>query len=287
MSGRTVAFLVGILGVLSFCGVPSLAGTVSLRWDPSLNATGYRVLYGPSESQYLPTPLYDGPATQTIINSNALAGCTTWHFVVVAYNSAGSSGYSNSVHGWTRPNVSSVSPVAVQQGSLGPVAVAGSSFEPGATVEIDNSHAYLENEGGSCDAQCNCEIDLVATVEPTAPGLRPAQVGTFTVTVSNPSGLSGTRSQAFEITMDLSRFDVNRSDTTTRDRLDGKDLVWLSRLVGSQESDATYDPDFDFDGDGWIDGRELSYLVTHNFGGCWDGAGWNVAACPSALQQGG
>ena len=161
------------------------------------------------------------------------------------------------------------------------------SFESGATVEVESSGTYLNIGEPLCDAQCNCEIDVLATIEPTAPGIRPAEVGTFDVMVSNPSGLSGTRSQAFEIIMDPSRFDVNRSDSTTRDRLDGKDLVWLSRLVGSQENDPTYDPDFDFDGDGWIDGRELSYLVTNNFGGCWNGADWSVAACPNALQQGG
>jgi len=287
MSGRTVAFLVCSFAVVLLCCAPSLAGSVGLSWAPSASATGYRVFYGPSENNYYATPLYDGPATQTTINNGALSGCTTWYFAVVAYNSAGASGYSNSVHGWTRPQVGSVGPTEVAQGTLAPLTVRGSSFEPGASVEFESAGSFIENQGGNCDAQCNCEIDLLATVEPTAPGTRPAEVGSFTVTVSNPSGLSGTRSQAFEITMDPARFDVNRSDTTTRDRLDGKDLVWLSRLVGSHENDATYDPDFDFDGDGWIDGRELSYLVTHNFGGCWNGDDWSVAACPNALQQGG
>ena len=44
-----------------------------------------------------------------------------------------------------------------------------------------------------------------------------------------------------------------------------------------------YDPDFDFDGDGWVDGQDLAYLAS-NMGRCWDGAAWTLAACPANLR---
>ena len=56
------------------------------------------------------------------------------------------------------------------------------------------------------------------------------------------------------------------------------DTVWLSRLFGNDETDPLWDPDFDFDGDGWIDGSDLAYLAS-NLGKCWSGTGWTAQAC--------
>ena len=98
------------------------------------------------------------------------------------------------------------------------------------------------------------------------------------VSVTNPDRTFGEKPDAFEVLINPSRFDVNRSDASTRTRLDGKDTVWMARLFGSQEPDALYDPDFDLDGDGWVDGQDLSYLAS-NLGRCWSGSAWNVGAC--------
>ena len=76
---------------------------------------------------------------------------------------------------------------------------------------------------------------------------------------------------------------MNRSDDVTRNRLDGKDTVWMARAFGVQEGDALYQPDFDLDGDGWVDGEDLAYLAS-NLGGCWNGTDWSVAACPTELR---
>ena len=84
---------------------PAVAGTIGLSWDAAAGATGYRVYYGESPGNYLPSPLYEGPATSTTVTSQSLAGCTMWHFAVTAYNGAGESGFSTPVSSWPRPEV--------------------------------------------------------------------------------------------------------------------------------------------------------------------------------------
>ena len=90
---------------------------------------------------------------------------------------------------------------------------------------------------------------------------------------------------------------------STVDRLDGPDVIWLSSLhstcnwpgtaeqpccspnLSGPQLDACrqarvgYQADFDFDGNGWIDGADLARLGGANFGSCWDGDSWTGAAC--------
>ena len=275
MSVRIATFLTIFFAAL-VAALPSVsAGTIGLSWNPSAGATGYRVYYGPSEGNYFANALYDGPSTQVTLNSAALADCTTWHFAVTAYNGfPGESDHSNSVSSWPRPRVTRTTPESATQGDSFTLTIEGGSFSQSATIEIDNPDVALQNSSISCEG-----IQFLATVEPTAENVRPAQVGEFTITVTNPDGLSG--SGTFEVVVNPSRFDINRSLPETTDRLDGMDVVWLARRFPSQESDVNsdYDPDYDFDGDGWIDGNDLVY-VGSNFGRCWNGSGWTVAACP-------
>ena len=118
---------------------------------------------------------------------------------------------------------------------------------------------------------------MVATVEPTTEGVQPAQVGESTLVLANPNGLTDS-SITFEVDIDPARFDVNVSVPDTVGRLDGLDAAWMSVIFGTQIGDGGYDPDFDFDGDGWVDGVDLAYLGS-NFGECWDGATWKASAC--------
>jgi len=252
------------------------AGTIGLAWTSSANATGYRVHYGPNAGNY--TNSVDvGNTTQTTLNS--LGNCSTWFFAVTAYNGAGTSSFSEEVSSWPRPSVGNATPSKVMQGAQVTLRINGSSFANGAELEIDNPNIFLENVSTiSCNA-----IEVVATVEPTSSGVRPAEVGTFRVTVTNPDGLSNTKNNGFEVLIDPSRFDVNQADGTTSGRIDGKDTIWLSRHFGTQEGDALYEPDFDFNGDGWVDGEELARLAG-NLGRCWSGSDWTANSCPSDLR---
>jgi len=53
------------------------------------------------------------------------------------------------------------------------------------------------------------------------------------------------------VVINPARFDVNQSDATTKNRIDGKDTVYVSRnFAMKNQQNANYDPDDDFDGDG-------------------------------------
>jgi len=249
------------------------AGTVSLGWSPVQGAAGYRVYYGTSSRNY-GTPVDVGNATEATLQN--LRDCTAYFMAVKAYNGAGeSAGFSNEVSGWARPIVTSAVPGSRMQGGAVVVEVRGSNFKSGASVSIDNPHVTL---GSATVVGCD-RIQVGFAVAPETTGLRAAQVGRYAVDVVNPDGTFGTRAQTFEVLVNPARFDVNQSDATTRGRIDGRDTVWLARLFGSQENlDVLYDPDFDLDGNGWVDGSDLAYLAS-NLGRCWSGTVWTVDAC--------
>ena len=242
------------------------AGTVDLEWDGVAGATGYKVYYGLASGQYTQVKDVGNRTTTTMGN---LTDCTDYFMAVKAYNPYGESTvFSNEVNGWARPALTGTAP-AVMQGQQVTVDLVGANFKPGAVVEINNPHVEVASVAA---LSCN-RLQLIATVDPLAPGLRAAQIGSFEITVQNPSDVFGRKSNAFIVKINPARFDVNKSDTKTRDRLDGKDTVWLSRTFGARDGDALYAPDHDFTGDGWIDGEDLAYLAS-NLGKCWKGTGW-------------
>lgn len=281
MSYRTARRLTCLLAFFLAGPCSTFAGVVGLSWDASAGASGYRVYFSDTAGGYskgnLQDLLYDGPATSVTIDNLDLTDCLPdpWHFAVTAYNVAGESDFSGDVASWPRPRVQSASPAAAIQGSEFTLTVSGANFE---SFEIDHPNV-VPGEAGvfvSCDT-----IQVFLTVEPMAEGVNPARVGDVSITVTNLNGLS-TTAQAFEVLIDPARFDINKSIPTTVDRLDGMDTIRIATRHATQLGDAGYDPDFDFDGDGWVDGNELSYIGS-NFGLCWDvsSASWKLSACDS------
>lgn len=259
---------------LCLLATPSLAGTISLAWDAVPGATGYRVYYGTTSGQYTGSVT----STGTSATLSALQDCTTYYVAVKAYNSSGeSSEFSNELTGWSRPTVTSATPSAAMQGDQIVVDIAGSNFQSGALVDLGNPHINIS----SISVLSCTRLQLLATIEPTAKKVRPASVGKLDITVANPDDVFGMKSQAFEVKINPARFDINQSDSVTTNRIDGKDTVYLSRLFGVSEADPNYDPDKDFNGDGWVDGDDLAYIAS-NLGKCWSNANkiWTVTACP-------
>jgi len=277
MSLRLAAIPVCLVGFLLCFSSFSTAGTIGLNWDSSTGATGYRVCYGDSPGNYFSPPLYDGPQTQTVISTAALAHCTTWHFVVTAYNSAGESGYSDPVASWPRPEVTTVSPGSALQGSQFTMTISGGSIDPTIDALIDNPNVVLENQA---DLQSPCTgVELLVTVEPTAAGMRAAEIGEFTITVKNPNGLIGT--ETFEVLLNKARFDIATDVASSVGRLNDPDYRLLKALPFAQEGSPGYVADYDLDGNGWVDGTDVSFVAS-NFPGCWDGVeSWKVEACPA------
>lgn len=257
-------------------GITVQAGQIQLAWDPVSGATGYRVYYGTQSGTYTAS-VTSSAATTTV---TGLQNCTTYYLAVKAFNAAGESAeFSNELSGWSRPEITAATPGLAMQGSQVTVTVTGTNFQPGALVEMNAPRVTLSGVG---TVSCT-QMQFVATLDPPAPNVRAAQVGRWTVSVSNPDDVFGQRSQAFEVTIDPSRFNINTTDTATQNRIDGKDTIWIARLFGSQDGGATYDPDSDFDGDGWVDGNDLAYLAS-NLGRCWSGTMWSAVSCPANLR---
>lgn len=271
-------FLVPLVVALLATGVPATAGSLVLSWDATSGASGYKVFYGTESGNYT-NFITTSTTTATI---NGLTDCATYFVAVKAFNSAGESpNYSNELSGWSRPGVSSASPSTAIQGDQFVMDITGANFQSGAVVDLGNPNVLLS----SVTVLSCTHIQLLATVEPTAQNVRPAQIGRLDVTVSNPDSVFGTKSQGFEVLINPFRFDINRSDATTTNRIDGKDTVYLARQFGLDESNPNYDADDDFDGDGWVDGDDLAYIAS-NLGRCWSASAknWSLSACPTGLQ---
>lgn len=270
------AFATAMALALAWAG-PARAGQIGLTWDPVSGAAGYHVYYGTQSGVY-------GNYVTTTTNSASVTvpDCQTYYLAVKAYNAAGESpAFSNEISGWARPSVTSLTPAAALQGDQVVVDVFGNSFQQGATVEVANPNVLITST-----ATLSCtHVQLLATIEPTAARVRPAQIGKLDVTVVNPDNVFGLKAQAFEVLVNPARFDINQSDATTTDRIDGKDTVWLARDFGISEASPNYDPDSDFDGDGWVDGNDLAYIAS-NLGRCWSSStkSWSTSACPAALR---
>jgi hypothetical protein len=254
------------------CAAPALAGTLGLSWNAASGATGYRIYYGTAPGTYTGSLDVHNVTSASV---TGLSDCVTWYMAVKSYNYGGESpAFSEEVSSWPRPVVTTATPGSTMQGSQVVIDVTGSNLQAGSTITIDNANVFIDSSSiTSCTA-----AQILATVEPTSAGVRAAEVGKFTVTITNPDSVAGSKSQAFEVLVDPSRFDINQSDDVTAGRLDGMDTVWLSRLFGAHEGDSLYDPDYDFSGDGWVDGEDLAYLAT-NLGRCWSGSSWTAAAC--------
>ena len=258
--------------------LPAWTGEINVAWDPVPGASSYRVYYG------LSSGVYGQPLTTTTNSAtiSSLQDCQTYFVAVKAFNAAGGSAdYSNEISGWSRPVVSSATPAAAMQGDQLVLDIMGKNFQPGASVDLNNPQINVTSVAVPA---CN-HIQLLATIEPTAAHVRPAQAGALSLTVLNPDSVFGQKSPAFEVMINPARFDVNRTDDVTRNRIDGKDMVYISRQFGLTESDPNYDGDDDFDGDGRVDGDDLAYIAS-NFGHCWAAAtqSWTLAACPNNLD---
>jgi len=270
--------LLALAIALSAAAAPVMAGSIVLSWDATQGASGYHVYYGTLSGNYTDFVTTSG-TTATI---NGLQDCATYYVAVKGFNGAGESpNFSNELSGWSRPSVTSASPSTAMQGDQIVMDVLGANFQSPVVVDIGNPNVLLT----SVSVLSCTHIQLLATVEPTAQNVRPAQVGRLDLTVSNPDSVFGTKSQAFEVLINPHRFDINKTDTTTTNRIDGKDTVYLSRQFGRNESDPNYDADDDFDGDGWVDGTDLAYIAS-NLGRCWSTStkSWTLSACPQGLQ---
>lgn len=273
-----------VLFSLLGCGW-TLAGSIRLRWDRVAGATGYTVFYGTQSG------VYDHSVAVSNVDRteiNGLPNCTDLFVAVKARNQFGESPeFSNEVSGWSRPRVDDHMPRQIKQGEQSLLELEGHNFRPGATLELEFTDPPTDIQGQTLfrvdsAAVVSCDrIQALVSAEPGARGLRAAPVGPLALRfrVRNPELVFGRSPLTdIEILFDEDRRDINRSDDSTRDRVDGSDLTWLAFSFGYGEGDGRFSPDADLDGNGQVDGTDLALLAS-GFGFCRSADTWSDEAC--------
>lgn len=255
-----------------------MAGTIDVAWDPVPGAAGYRVHHGTRSGGYDRVRVVTG-ATEVRLEN--LQDCTRHYIAVQAFNLVSDGPLSAELSGWPRPRIEGFRPGAARQGSALEVEIRGANFE-----HLAEATGFLTDLSGrplvsvellSVD-DCRT-IQARMEVSPPAPGYRAMPLGHRTVLrVRNPDGAVGVGPGLLRIDFDRRRADVNRSSDETRDRVDGSDLAWLAFSYGSIEGSPIYNPDADLDGDGIVDGLDLSLMAPY-FGMCWVGETWTADGC--------
>ena len=260
-------------------------GRIDLAWSPVTGATGYRAYYGTTTGQY--TGVQD--LGNTTSGSLVVPGnCTTYFVALKAYNSQGSvsGSYSNEVSGWAHPEVTSISPTLVEQADQRTVNIDGANFATGAALDITINNVPQDLQGNPLLVFENVQvvsctrIQALVTAEPLARGQRAMELGNFAINleVVNPDTVLGSGSRNLEVRFDEPRADINRSDPSTNNRVDGKDLAWLAHAFNTNEGGSMWLADADLDGDGRVDGNDLAMLAAR-FGMCWGATSWSNGAC--------
>lgn len=249
------------------------AGELRIAWDAVPGAAGYYVDYGRDSSNL--NQRYDA-GNQTQATIPGLTDCSNWHFAVSAYDTQRQAAQSSDqIYSWPRPEIATPSSILTRQGDVFTLDLTGANFRDVVELTIDNPNVALQNV-----VRFDCHrMQAAVAVGPAGPGDRPAEIGIFRLRAINPGGIQNRLGGFFTIDIDPARFDLDRSTQATMDRIDGSDLSLLAfnwggcddpALTTCDHGDAArYLPDLDLDGNGWIDGEDLSYIAMQRWGRCW------------------
>jgi hypothetical protein len=187
-STHSLAVIVAVL--VAIAGLPAMAGTASLAWDPvsDTDLAGYRVYYGTSPGSY--TQSVDvGNVTQATITG--LTDCTNYYFGVKAYDTAAneSTTYSNQVQGWSRPIVTSSTPSSAEQGRTLNLTIAGTNFPSGATALFSNAGITVNSTTVNACGQLTLNVTVASGATPGASNLD----------VTDADGVFGTGTAIFTV----------------------------------------------------------------------------------------
>ncbi|QNK58324.1 fibronectin type III domain-containing protein [Paenibacillus sp. PAMC21692] len=157
-------------------------GSVTLKWQQSLNATGYKVKYGTSGGSYSTTIDVGNVLSRTI---TGLSNNAQYYFVVTAYNATGESAASNETSVLLSPPSAPMARRAYAE-TYGNLAVEWQSV-PGAT-------GYKLKYGTTPGTYPNT-IDVGNNLGQLITGLTPGTIYYFVVTAYNGRGESGASSE--------------------------------------------------------------------------------------------
>ena len=177
------------LSILFCASVAIAAVDVTLAWDPSTGANGYRVFYridGQSYNYSLPN--WEGPGTTCTVTG--LDETKTYHFVARAYNAEGESGNSNEAHLYAvgsnqAPTASFIANPTSGDAPLTVIVNGSASSDPDGTVV---SYSWTFGDGGA---------DSGASTSYTY-----TSAGTYTVTltVTDDGGATGSTTRQIQVT---------------------------------------------------------------------------------------
>ncbi len=194
---------------LLLLSLPSLAGTVSLRWNAVSDAdvAGYRVYWGRTPGSHDQSKDVGKVTSATV---TGLANCTTWYFAVRAYDSGGleSPADSNRVVGWPRPEITSVSPASLEQDQTVTFTITGTNFYPGEEGNPARPPARVRVSWPGVTVR-DTVVESCTRIRVTISASADADPGWVALTVENPDitysdpashpWVYGTRSRAFEV----------------------------------------------------------------------------------------
>lgn len=179
---RTLALALGSLLVVPL----TLAGTIDVRWDAvaASDLAGYRVYYGTTPGSHANTKDV-GNTTSTQLT--ALADCTIHYASVRAYDTGGleSNADSNSVKGYPRPVVTTVSPATINAGQTVTFTITGTNYDAGVNGDSSRPRAQLQLSHPGLTIT-SYTVDACGTIHMTVQAASGATSGFSDVTVKNP-----------------------------------------------------------------------------------------------------
>jgi hypothetical protein len=235
--------------------LPSVAsaGTIKLAWDavgdPDL--AGYKVYYGTTSGLY--TSSTSVAKEQTSADLTNLQDCRVYYMAVKAVDANGneSMGFSNEITGMSEPAPATVSPnTAKQATNYQIVTISGANFDTQARPDFGPDILVNSYSTTSCNQMtANITITAGARVN-SAPGLPRL------LTIINQGGPRGSKNGAFNVLFNERRADVDGSG-----RVGGRDLLYWQNAFGTVSGNTNYNLDADLNGDGTVDGADLSLLA--------------------------
>jgi len=238
----------------------STSGTVTIEWDPDEDSdtASYNVYVATDpdlfeqdpravRSRLSPTRVGREKTQVTIMGLDVER---TYYAAVTSTNSHGDETSFSGVLEVTAtviPTVCSVQPDIGTQGSDNlTVTLNGANFDVDATVNFGPGVSVVSLDTSRAPTRLTAVLD----VDPMA------RVDSRDVVILNPGGAGSTRFDAFDVTVDVDRVDIDSSE-----RVDGGDLVRIAAVFGARTGQSGYSSALDLNVDGVVDGSDLSLLI--------------------------